>query len=238
MESPPDAHTMPLGSEHFSTSPVCDEPAMDLAGLLGRAPVAPPRTMAFASHIPSLSKPLWITPKPRRRSLWRLALRCSVSTFKVVLPLAVLASLTFNYSEVRGASMMPGIHDRDRILVDRVTYTFTEVERGDVIVMRYPLDPSLDYIKRVVGLPGDDVVIQYGGVWINGEPLEQPYVELDALDPSTSLHTTVQKGSYFVLGDNRLRSSDSREFGQVNKSLVRGKVRLRVWPPERAGWVD
>ncbi|MCA9001238.1 MAG: signal peptidase I [Planctomycetes bacterium] len=185
----------------------------------------------------SVARPLWIQPKPQAPSLFGRFLSLGLASFKILLPLAVFASLTFNYSEVRGASMMPGIHDRDRILVDRVTYAFSEVERGDIIVMRYPLDPTLDYIKRVVALPGDDVVIQYGGVWVNGQPVEQPYVDVKALDPSTSLHTTVLEDHYFVLGDNRIRSSDSREFGQVKRSLVRGKVRFRIWPPERAGLV-
>ncbi|MEZ6021545.1 MAG: signal peptidase I [Planctomycetota bacterium] len=156
---------------------------------------------------------------------------------KLCLVLAVAASLSFNYSEVRGASMMPGIHDRDRILVDHVSLAFTEIEHGDVVVLRYPLDPRMDYIKRVVGLPGDEIVVQFGGVWVNGKPVEEPYVSVSALDPYTSVHTVVKPGHYFVLGDNRIRSSDSREFGQVPQELIRGLVRLRVWPLDRIGWI-
>ena len=237
METPPDAKATPQGQEHFSGSPECDAPALSLAELM--APTALPVEVLpeepVELHV--ASGHMWVQPKPSHKSLIGLAFGCSLTALKVILPLAVIASLSFNYSEVRGASMMPGIHDRDRILVDHVSYAFTGVDRGDIIVMRYPLDPSLDYIKRVVGLPGDDVVIQYGGLWINGQPVEQPYVDMKSLDPSTTLHTTVQKDHYFVLGDNRLRSSDSREFGQVNKNLVRGKVRFRIWPLERAGMV-
>jgi signal peptidase I len=145
--------------------------------------------------------------------------------------------LLFNFSEVRGSSMEPGIHDRDRILVDHVSYLLNDVSRGDVVVLRYPLDPSLDYIKRVIGLPGDEVRIEHGQVLINGEALTEPYVDAASIEPWTSMITTVRAGHYFVLGDNRKRSSDSREFGQVPFEYLRGKVRLRLWPPSRLGMI-
>lgn len=156
-----------------------------------------------------------------------------------VTAIAVLSwALLFNFSEVRGSSMEPGIHDRDRILVDHFSYLFTKIDRGDVIVMRYPLDPSLDYIKRVVGLPGDQIVIEGGRLWVNGVELDEPYVAQAAVDPYTHTRVEVEPNHFFVLGDNRRRSSDSREFGQVPREYVRGKVRLRVWPPARAGMID
>lgn len=142
----------------------------------------------------------------------------------------------FHLSVVRGSSMAPSIHDGDRILIDPVSYLFGDIERGDIVVLQYPLDPSVDYIKRVVGLPGDEVVIEAGLVWVNGEALEEPYVL--GPDPTTSLRVEVLPAHYFVLGDNRARSCDSREFGQVPQGYVRGKVELRVWPPERAGRID
>lgn len=141
----------------------------------------------------------------------------------------------FNFSVVRGSSMAPGIHDGDRILIDQLSYMFTEVERGDIVVLQYPLDPKLDYIKRVVGLPGDEILMVMGQLWINGERYEEDYL-LEA-DPFTRIQETVSPGHYFVLGDNRLHSSDSREFGQVREELVRGKVDLRLWPPSRVGRV-
>ncbi len=152
---------------------------------------------------------------------------------------ALLAwGLFFNFSEVRGSSMEPGIQDRDRILVDHVSYLFGEIERGDIIVLRYPLDPSLDYVKRVIGLPGEHVVIRDGDVWVDSEQLDEPYVAASSIDPYSQVDTTVAQGHCFVLGDNRLRSSDSREFGQVPIELVRGQVRVRLWPPERIGAID
>jgi len=157
---------------------------------------------------------------------------------KLALFFLIAWGLLFNFSEVRGSSMEPGIKDRDRILVDHVSYMFADVHRGDIVVLRYPLDPSLDYIKRVVGLPGDEIVISGASIWVNDELLDEPYVAPEAIDPTTHMKTTVKVGHYFVLGDNRIRSSDSREFGEVPFEYLRGKVRLRLWPLERAGLID
>jgi signal peptidase I len=143
--------------------------------------------------------------------------------------------LLFHLSVVRGASMNPGIHDGDRILVDHLSYMFGGVRRGDVVVLRCPVDPSLDYIKRVIGLPGDEVRIEDGSVYVNGALLDEPYVA--SPDRRSKLLEKVAPDHYFVLGDNREHSSDSREFGQVARQLLRGRVDLRVWPPERAGSV-
>ena len=142
----------------------------------------------------------------------------------------------FHLSVVRGSSMAPSIHDGDRILIDPLSYLVHPVERGDIVVLKYPLDPSVDYIKRVVGLPGDEVLIEEGEVWVNGRPIDEPYVA--SPDPFCSLRVRVKPAHYFVLGDNRERSCDSREFGQVPSDYVRGKVELRLWPPARAGLID
>ena len=97
--------------------------------------------------------------------------------------------LVFNLSVVRGSSMAPGIHDGDRILVGQWSYLLSDVARGDVVVMRYPVDPRLDYIKRVIGLPGDEIRMSNGGVWVNGEQLEEPYV--DELDDDVVLSVDI-----------------------------------------------
>ena len=93
---------------------------------------------------------------------------------KVSAVLMLAWGFVFNVSEVRGLSMEPGIHDRDRILVDSLSYMVGGVDRGDVVVMRYPLDPSVDYIKRIVGLPGEEIVISFGQVWVDGQLLDEP----------------------------------------------------------------
>jgi signal peptidase I len=140
----------------------------------------------------------------------------------------------FHLSVVRGSSMLPGIQDGDRILIEPcVDLLGGPVQRGDVVVLKNPFDPSVDYIKRVIGLPGDDVVLEGGRVWVNGELLQEPYVEEQ--DPFARVSTRVKPAHYFVLGDNRQRSCDSREFGQVGQDYVLGRVRLRIWPPQRFG---
>ncbi len=142
----------------------------------------------------------------------------------------------FNLSVVRGSSMAPRIHDGDRILIDHLSYVFGEVQRGDIVVLKYPLDPSVDYIKRIVGLPGDDVVLEDGEVWVNGQRIDEPYVT--QADPFARVRVHVKPAHYFVLGDNRPRSCDSRDFGLVPQDYIRGRVEVRVWPPERLGTID
>ncbi len=157
------------------------------------------------------------------------------------LPLGFLAAafglfwiFAFHLSVVRGSSMLPGIEDGDRILIEPVDGPFgTPPRRGDVVVLKNPFNPSVDYIKRIIGLPGDEVVLEAGLVWVNGEPIDEPYVAQP--DWSARVSTRVKPAHYFVLGDNRMRSCDSREFGQVAMDYVQGCVHWRVWPPERIG---
>ena len=170
-------------------------------------------------------------PGPLRAQLAGLGTMARFATL-----LLVSYSLFFNLSVVRGSSMAPGIQDGDRILVEPWSYLLGPIERGDVVVLRYPLDPEIDYIKRIIGLPGDRVVLANGIVEVNGRLLEEPYVA--CIDPSSELVQDVPPGNYFVLGDNRPRSSDSREFGCVPESYVRGRVDLRLWPPARAGLIE
>jgi signal peptidase I len=152
---------------------------------------------------------------------------------KLALLTFIAYGLMFNFSVVRGSSMSPGIHDGDRILVNHLSYLFEDVQRGDIVVLQYPLDPSLDYIKRVIGVPGDEIRIDARGVSVNGMRLEEPYVAMQ--DAHAELVSRVAPEHFFVMGDNRPHSSDSREFGQVPRENLRGKVDLRIWPPSRAG---
>ena len=172
--------------------------------------------------------------RPRSASARAARELAAGSRFAVLL--ALLYTLFFNLSVVRGSSMTPGIQDGDRILVEPWSYLLGPIERGDVVVMRYPLDPDIDYIKRIIGLPGDRVTLARGSVWVNGVLLDEPYVEES--DRSSSLALEVAPGHYFVLGDNRPRSSDSREFGFVPEDYVRGRVDLRLWPLARAGLIE
>jgi len=185
--------------------------------------------------IASDSRAFRVRDRMRRSTSRRLR-----SAFYTGLQLGLLVllayGLVFNFSIVRGSSMAPGIHDGDRIVIDHLSYVLGGVKRGDIVVLEYPLDPSVDYIKRVIGVPGDEVHIDGSAVWVNGARIDEPYVS--APDPRTHLALVVQPGTYFVLGDNRQHSSDSREFGLVPRENLVGKVDLRVWPPQRVGLLD
>jgi len=163
-------------------------------------------------------------------------IRAAVAALQAAFVVLLAWLLLFNFSIVRGQSMRPGIEDGDRILIDRFSYMFSSVERGDIVVLGYPLDPSLDYIKRVIGVPGDEVQIRAGEVFVNGVAMAEPYVR--DIDRTSYFMTLVEEGHFFVLGDNRPHSSDSREFGQVPADLLKGKVDVRLWPPTRLGFLE
>lgn len=185
---------------------------------------------------PALNPDLTL-PAPRGASdARRRMLSTATDALRIVLAGLVFYTVFFNLSVVRGSSMTPGIEDGDRILVEPWSYLFGPIGRGDVVVLRYPLDPRVDYIKRVIGLPGDVVTMADGHVWVNGQLLAEPYVAEE--DHGAYASIRVDPGRCFVLGDNRPRSSDSREFGLVPLSYVRGRVDLRLWPIPRVGWID
>jgi signal peptidase I len=148
--------------------------------------------------------------------------------------LTILMFLAFRFAvqnyRVDGHSMIPTFQDQEYILVDKAAYLFHPPERGDVIVFAYPLDPTQDFIKRVIGLPGDHVqVAQDGTVSVNGVQLPETYInDLDNPYPPTDL--IVCADHYFVLGDNRGDSSDSRAWGLVPRHNIIGKASLIYWP--------
>ncbi len=142
----------------------------------------------------------------------------------------------FNLSVVRGTSMAPGISDGDRILIETWATAAEESARGGVVVLNSPIESGVDYIKRLIALPGDVVQIAGGRVEVNGTQIEEAYAI--AGSPNLFQWTRVAPGHVFVLGDNRPHSSDSREFGAVPVELIRGRVNLRVWPVGSAGHLD
>ena len=137
--------------------------------------------------------------------------------------------------KVEGVSMMPGLEDQERIFVNKFVYRWEPIERGDIIVFRYPRDTSKSYIKRVIGLAGDRVRIVNGQVYVNGEALDEDYVPSDYADARSYPELVVPRNTYFVLGDHRTMSSDSREFGPVNDRYIYGKAVFGYWPMEKLG---
>lgn len=137
---------------------------------------------------------------------------------------------------IPSGSMIPTLQIKDRVLVCKFWYRFSDPKRGDIVVFKYPMDPKRDFVKRVVGLPGDTVELQEGTVLINGEPQSEPFVKNH--DRFTMPALRVPDGSYFCMGDNRPNSQDSRFWGFVPESYLRGPVFFRYWPPNRIGLVD
>lgn len=137
--------------------------------------------------------------------------------------------------KVEGGSMEPGLEDQERIFINKLVYRWERIERGDIIVFRYPRDPRKSFIKRVIGVPGDEVRISSGHVYLNGKPIEEDYVPAEFLDSRSYPLTVIPPGSYFVLGDHRSMSNDSRDFGPVQRSYIYGKAVFGYWPMEKLG---
>jgi len=133
---------------------------------------------------------------------------------------------------VEGSSMESTLHDDQRLLVVKAAYWFGEPQRGDVVVFMHPLDTERALVKRVIGLPGEQVEITGGIVYINGSPLEEPYINGQSLTSCTGSYCslTIPEGEFFVMGDNRFYSSDSRSWGTIPDGNIVGKVWLIYWP--------
>jgi len=145
-------------------------------------------------------------------------------------------------NQVKGASMEPTFHTGDYILTSKITYKFRQPKRGDVIVLHSPKNPDIEYIKRIIGLPGDTVLINNGQVLINNIPLKESYISAltnlwEGGYIKEGIPLTVPENYLFIMGDNRPRSSDSREFGPIPIDSVIGVVFYRYYPPQKAGWI-
>ena len=156
----------------------------------------------------------------------------------VVISLAVSAFfIIFLYQPVKveGTSMMPTLQDQERVFINKFVYKLEPIERGDVVVFRYPRDPSKSYIKRIIAVAGDRVRIDAGVVYVNGRRLGEVYVPRMYEDVRSYPETIVPPHSYFVLGDHRNLSNDSRDFGPVDEDFIYGKAVFGYWPVEKLG---
>ena len=173
-------------------------------------------------------------PPPPRPGILRswvrdLVLSIGVSAFIII----------FLYQPVRveGTSMLPVLEDQDRLFINKLAFRVGEIHRGDVIVFQYPRDQTKSYIKRVIALPGDAIRINHGEVLVNGKKLVESYVPTRFTDDRSLPEMTVPDNEYFVMGDHRSISSDSRDFGPVERGLIYGKAAFVYWPMEQAGVV-
>ncbi|MBN2554534.1 MAG: signal peptidase I [Anaerolineales bacterium] len=140
---------------------------------------------------------------------------------------------------VEGPSMENSLVDGEVVIVNRLAYRWNEPQRGDIIVFRYPLDPDRRLIKRIVGIPGDEIHIAGSQVYINGSLIEEPYLspgrERNIADPASAVTWTLEEDQVFVMGDNREHSSDSRHWGPLPSSAIIGKAVFVYWPVSQIG---
>jgi signal peptidase I len=170
----------------------------------------------------------------------RVAAGMGVWLRDLVISLAISAFIIiFLYQPVKveGTSMMPSLEDQERIFVNKFVYRLEPIERGDIVVFRYPRDPSKSYIKRVIAMAGDKIKIDGGEVYVNGHAVNEAYVPPEYEDERSYPEITVPAHCYFVLGDHRSMSNDSRDFGPVNQSFIYGKAVFGYWPMDKLGRV-
>jgi signal peptidase I len=177
--------------------------------------------------------------EPNQR--WRV--RAAVSWFRdlVFSVFIAVVMIVFIYQPVKveGTSMMPGLTDQERIFINKYTYKLGsgKIERLDPVVFYYPYDVTQSYIKRVIGLPGDTIEIDEGTVYVNGRKIDEPYVPAEYRDRRSLQRETVPADMYFVLGDHRSSSNDSRIWGFVPRKQIYGKAVFIYWPPNKIGRV-
>ncbi len=164
-------------------------------------------------------------------------IKITVISLVIIMPIRYFLIQPFY---VKGASMEPNFYDHEYLIIDEITYRFNEPKRGDIIVFRYPRNPQEYFIKRIIGLPGEKIQIKDGQIIIyNDEHPEGMVLKEDYLASGTKTYSlnsdiiTLGENEYYVLGDNRNSSKDSRSFGPVNKSFIVGRVLFRGWPFDR-----
>ncbi len=190
---------------------------------------------------PSISEELSIVP-PAGKSQSAEKKSAGLLLWIRDLAVATVASaliITFLYQPVRveGTSMLPRLEDSDRLFINKFVYHFTAIDHGDVVVFHYPRDPEKSYIKRVIALPGDQLRVDHGRVFVNGKALREAYVPPEYRDSRSVAEITLLPDEYYVMGDHRSISSDSRDFGPVDRSLIYGKAVFIYWPARDAGVV-
>jgi len=214
-EPAPDAYNAP---------PIVPEPVMptgDPAAALAAAPPADPRVALDGSSV-------WLNRLGEELVAW----------FKTLASAAVYATLIvtfgFQVARVEGQSMAPTLHDQDRLIVNKLAYRLGDPHVGDIVMLYYPLKPEKSFVKRIIAEEGDQVRIVDGRVYRNDVPLDDSFVPAEYRSHDDWGPQVIPEGYYFVMGDHRNNSSDSRHWGFVPKKYIIGKVQLRWWPMAQA----
>jgi signal peptidase I len=169
-----------------------------------------------------------------RRHPWLGMVREVAETVLLTVVILLVINLVSGRFRIEGPSMRPNLHEGQYLIINKIVYRFQEPSRGDIIVFHHPNNTSRDLIKRIIGLPGETIDVRAGRVYVDGQPLEEPYVlQLGRYSGSYK----VGPDEYFVLGDNRPNSDDSHNWGQLRREDIVGKAWISYWPPDQWGMV-
>ncbi len=176
------------------------------------------------------------------KEFWAFILDLFETTVLALVIFLLIYLFLWQPHRIKGHSMEPNFHDGELILTNKISYQLHPPQRGDVIVFRAPMEEDKDYIKRIIGLPGEKVMVKDGSVYINGKLLKEPYLAPEVRTKGSyylpdGQEKIVPPNSYVVMGDNRPYSSDSREWGPVPEKNIIGKTWLRYWPFSRFGLI-
>ena len=200
--------------------------------------LSPENTTEPAAVLAQAAAPTVIPTPVVRARLWRRVAAEVSAGVQTLFSAAVYATLIvtfgFQVARVDGLSMAPTLEDHDRLIVNKLVYELGNPRPGDIVMLYYPLDPDKMFVKRVIASEGDVVRIVDGHVYVNDIPLHDDYVPVEFRSHDDWGPTVIQQGYYFVMGDHRNNSSDSRHWGQVPKKYIVGKVKVRWWPLQDA----
>jgi len=180
-----------------------------------------------------------------RQGMWSESLRLARDIFLIIVVFILFGVFAVQPVVVEGTSMLPELHDGERLLVNKLVYykfqgvSWGHLERGDIVVFWYPKEPDKSYVKRIIGLPGETVEVKNGKVYIDGLELNEEYLDIEHNQSLPSFPSrTVEEHHYFVMGDNRDNSSDSRYWGLVPEKYIYGKAFFRYWKPSQIGFLE
>ena len=180
-----------------------------------------------------------------RQGIWTESLRLVRDIFLIIVVFILFGVFAVQPVVVEGTSMLPELNDGERLLVNKLVYykiqsvSWGHIERGDIVVFWFPKEPDKSYVKRVIGLPGEMVEVKNGRVFINGQELNEDYLDTEHNQGLPSFPAKrVEEHYYFVMGDNRDNSSDSRYWGLVPEKYIYGKAFFRYWKPSKMGFLE
>ena len=218
---------VPAPAVHLEASPADAYTAVPLPGF-DFTPPGPQHPAAFTPATPSPTR-------GERLAAWQEEFWAWMKTLaSAALYAIVIVTFVFQVARVEGLSMAPTLDDQDRLIVNKLIYRMSDPRRGDIVMLYYPLDPDKMFVKRVIAEEGDQVRIVDGRVYVNDVPMPSEYVPVEYQSHDDWGPQVIPQGHYFVMGDHRNNSQDSRHFGFVPKRYIVGKVQVRWWPVPQA----